>query len=200
MDASERKQKIMDATMKIVAEKGLESFAVLSAAKLARVNEALVYRDFSTKENLLYECYNLVAKEVASLYENTPVLDLSDPTKLYTQLHDMWFTYFSFLVKNGYKTIYYESYRDSSHMHTYIEKEKSGEAAKFTDFLSAIEPIFQTIPLPEGMTMNHVWTFIMDTSALFAKRIIRKELPDTQESYENIWNLIAFGMTNLLKR
>lgn len=200
MDANERKQKVMDATMKIVSEKGLESFAVLSAAKLAKVNEALVYRDFSTKENLLYECYNLVAKEVASLYENAPVIDLSDSTKSYTQVRDMWFAYFSFLVKNGYKTIYYQSYRDSYHMHTYIEKEKNGEAAKFTDFLSAIEPIFQTIPLPAGMTMNHVWTFIMDTSALFAKRVIRGELPDTQESYENIWNFIAFGMTSLIKR
>lgn len=43
MEASERKRKIMDATMRIVAEKGLESFAVLQAAKLAHVNEALVY-------------------------------------------------------------------------------------------------------------------------------------------------------------
>lgn len=49
MEASERKRKIMDATMRIVAEKGLESFAVLQAAKLAHVNEALVYRDLGQK-------------------------------------------------------------------------------------------------------------------------------------------------------
>lgn len=34
MEASERKRKIMDATMRIVAEKGLESFAVLQAENL----------------------------------------------------------------------------------------------------------------------------------------------------------------------
>lgn len=59
MEASERKRKIMDATMRIVAEKGLESFAVLQAAKLAHVNEALVYRDFGTKENLLFNVIKL---------------------------------------------------------------------------------------------------------------------------------------------
>ncbi len=200
MDVNERKNKIMDATMRIVAEKGLESFAVLQAAKMAHVNEALVYRDFSTKENLLFECYNLVASEVAQLYENTPVIELSDPTKVYQHLHDMWIAYFSFLIKNDYKTIYYESYRDSLHMHTYVEKEKNGEAAAFTGFFRSLEPMFQFVTLPEGMSMDHIWTFVMDGSAIYAKRIIRNQLPDTKESYENIWNLMAFGLTNLLKR
>lgn len=199
MDANERKQRVMDATMRIVAEKGLETFAVLQASKKAGVNEALVYRDFSTKENLLFECYDLVASEVAQLYQNTPVLNITNPNEVMSQIHDMWIAYFSFLVKNGYKTIYYQSYRDSNHIHTYIEKEKQGKAVQFTDFLNAIGPVFEHIPLPKGMTMDYIWTYIMDTSAIFAKRVIRKELPDTIESYENIWNLLAFGIVNFFE-
>lgn len=99
MEASERKRKIMDATMRIVAEKGLESFAVLQAAKLAHVNEALVYRDFGTKENLLFECYNLVANEVAGLYDDAPELVLADDEKMFEQFHEMWIDYFTFLIK-----------------------------------------------------------------------------------------------------
>ena len=40
----------------------------------------------------------------------------------------------------------------------------------------------------------------MDISAVFAKRIIRKELPDTNESYEFIWNLMASGLSDYIKK
>ena len=54
MDAEERKNKMMDATMQMVAAKGLDSFSVAQTANFASINEALVYRDFGTKENLLH--------------------------------------------------------------------------------------------------------------------------------------------------
>ena len=192
MEASERKRKIMDATMRIVAEKGLESFAVLQAAKLAHVNEALVYRDFGTKENLLFECYNLVANEVAGLYDDAPELVLADDEKMFEQFHEMWIDYFTFLIKNDYKTLYYQSYRDSEHIKTYVQKEAEGKTADFTGLTRVVEPVI--------MSMHYIWTYLMDISAVFAKRIIRKELPDTKESYEFIWNLMASGLSAYIKK
>lgn len=200
MEASERKRKIMDATMRIVAEKGLESFAVLQAAKLAHVNEALVYRDFGTKENLLFECYNLVANEVAGLYDDAPELVLADDEKMFEQFHEMWIDYFTFLIKNDYKTLYYQSYRDSEHIKTYVQKEAEGKTSDFTGLIHVVEPVMKAFPLPEGMSMHYIWTYLMDISAVFAKRIIRKELPDTKESYEFIWNLMASGLSAYIKK
>ena len=186
--------------MRIVAEKGLESFAVLQAAKLAHVNEALVYRDFGTKENLLFECYNLVANEVAGLYDDAPELVLADDEKMFEQFHEMWIDYFTFLIKNDYKTLYYQSYRDSEHIKTYVQKEAEGKTADFTGLTRVVEPVIKAFPLPEGMSMHYIWTYLMDISAVFAKRIIRKELPDTKESYEFIWNLMASGLSAYIKK
>lgn len=198
MEAIVRKKKIMDATMQIVAEKGLETFSVIQVSKRTHINEALIYRDFGTKENLLFECYNEVAKEVAALYENPQKIDMSDPNAMVKACHDIFIQYFSFLVKNSYKTIYYQSYRDSEHIMTYILKEKNGQAASFDGFKYLILPITQIANLPEGMTMDYVWTYIMDTSGIFAKRIIRKELPDTEESYEAVWKLLFTGLAGLM--
>lgn len=199
MDANQRKQIVMDATMRVVAEKGLESFAVLQAAKLAQVNEALVYRDFGTKENLLFECYNTVAEEVAELYRDVKPIDFSDTQATYTQAHDIWYTYFAFLVQNGYKTVFYQQYRDSNHIHTYMEKEAEGKTADFTPFLSALQPLLASVELTNGLTHDHVWTYLMDTSTIFAKRIIRGQLENTPESYEAIWNMLAFGIKGMLQ-
>lgn len=198
MLSSVRKEKIMDATMKIVADKGLETFAMIQVSKKAHINEALIYRDFGTKENLLFECYNAVAKQVSDLYSNPSTIDLSSKESILKAMHDAWMAYFTFLVKNDYKTIYYQSYRDSVHMYTYLQKEKEGEAADFDGFKSMMKPIIGLVELPQGMNMDYIWTFIMDTSSIFAKRIIRKELPDTKESYENIWNLLFSGLRSLL--
>ena len=200
MEGSDRILKFMDATMRFVAELGLESFAVLQAAILADVNEALVYRDFGTKENLLFECYNLVANEVAGLYNDAPELVLADDEKMFEQFHEMWIDYFTFLIKNDYKTLYYQSYRDSEHIKTYVQKEAEGKTADFTGLIHVVEPVMKAFPLPEGMSMHYIWTYLMDISAVFAKRIIRKELPDTKESYEFIWNLMASGLSAYIKK
>lgn len=198
MLASVRKAKIMDATMRIVAERGLESFAVIQVSKKTRINEALIYRDFQTKENLLFECYNEVAQQVSDLYRNPQMIDLTSKESIVHALHDAWIMYFSFLVENDYKTIYYQSYRDSEHMRTYLQKEKEGKAADFDGFKSMVRPIISLVHLPKNMNMDYIWTFVMDTSGIFAKRIIRQELPNTQESYEYIWNLLFFGLKSLL--
>lgn len=184
--------------MRIVADKGLETFAMIQVSKKTHINEALIYRDFGTKENLLYECYNRVAQEVSALYDNPPMIDLTNKEEILKAMHDAWMVYFTFLVKNDYKTIYYQSYRDSVHMHTYIEKEKAGEAADFDGFRKMMKPVLGLARLPEGMNMDYIWTFIMDTSGIFAKRIIRQELADTPESYECIWNLLFTGLVSLL--
>lgn len=199
MNVEERKMRIIDATMQVVAERGLESFSVLQVAKKVGINEALVYRDFGTKEHLLYVCYHDVAQEVAILYNATRQIDMSSTEAVICCLHDIWLKYFMFLVRNGHKTIYYLSYRDSEHIHTYLEKENREESANFDAFLHLIQPLLQAIPLPCEMNMDYVWTYIMDTSAIFAKKIIRGELPNSLTSYENIWNLLSKGIQGLLE-
>ena len=43
--------------------------------------------------------------------------------------------------------------------------------------------------------MDYLWIYIIDVTGVFAKRVIRGELPDTEESYENIWRLISKGVS-----
>lgn len=96
--------------------------------------------------------------------------------------------------------MYYQSYRDSEHIKTYVQKEAEGKTADFTGLTRVVEPVIKAFPLPEGMSMHYIWTYLMDISAVFAKRIIRKELPDTKESYEFIWNLMASGLSAYIKK
>ena len=60
MTKEERQKKTIEAVKKIVAEKGMDGFSIRQAAELTGINEALIYRDFYTKDQLLDICYKEV--------------------------------------------------------------------------------------------------------------------------------------------
>ena len=62
----------MDATMQIVAEKGLSSLSTRLAARRAGVSDGLMYRFFASKDDLLYACFESVHKEIAALFSDLP--------------------------------------------------------------------------------------------------------------------------------
>ena len=44
----------------------------------------------------------------------------------------------------------------------------------------------------------HLWTYVLDTTGIFAKRVIRGELPADRASYEETWKLIAGGLLSVV--
>ncbi|MEW5913245.1 MAG: TetR/AcrR family transcriptional regulator [Thermodesulfobacteriota bacterium] len=52
--SEERKQRILDAALKVFAEKGFQDATVAAIARRARVSEGTIYEHFSNKENLLF--------------------------------------------------------------------------------------------------------------------------------------------------
>ena len=53
----ERKKQILEHTAKLVASKGFKSVSIRDIARSADINEALIYKHFSSKDELLIEMY-----------------------------------------------------------------------------------------------------------------------------------------------
>jgi len=201
MKADERKKKIMEATMHIIATNGIETFSVIQVARATKINEALIYRDFGTKDNLLLECYKMIDSNIASLYDNYDFnQDVSTPEKLISVLRDLWYLLFLYLLSSDYRTLFYHMYRDSSHMNNLIQHTIEIKEDYFGYFFDNIRSLFLRCNVNyDSIDWSIAWTYVIDASMLFAKRIINGELDDDAKTIDIIWELISNGAKRRLE-
>ncbi len=184
--------------MKLVAEKGLGGFSMKQVTRRMGVSEALVYKYFETKERLLYACFESVHMRIAALFRNFDLPVLGSMREFYDVVRRLWFTYFDFLVKGDYQTVYYFDYRDSPYIRDVERHDDEARVTYFKDFALIMHALNERVRFTEKVGGAHLWTYVLDTSGIFAKRVIRGELPATEESYEAIWKLIFGGIGAIL--
>ncbi len=194
-----RKEEFLDATMRIVAESGLDNFSMKKVTNKIGVSEALIYKYFPTKEILLYACFESVHKRIAALYADVRIPSISTAEDLYVFVRTLWMTYFKFLVDNGYKTVYYFDYRDSPHIRNVTERDDEAKQTYFKGFASLIHSLEARFKLKQNVDSPFLWTYILDTSGVFAKRVIRGELPSDEAAFAQIWQLLSDGILGLIQ-
>lgn len=199
MEKLSRKEEFIDVTMLIVAEGGLDNFSMKKVTRKIGVSEALIYKYYPTKEILLYSCFESVHKSVARLFNGMKMPQCTAPEGIYSFIRELWLKYFTFLVHNSYKTIFYFDYRDSAHIRQITERDEEAQHTYFKDFSELIHSVNQSFHFSQRSDTSVLWTYILDTSGIFAKRIIRGEIADTPEYYEYIWQLLFGGILGLLR-
>lgn len=167
--------------------------------KFVGTSEALIYRHFETKENLLLQCFQTVDRQIAALFLQIKPKDVHLGPELYQYIHELWMVCFTFLVENDYKTLYYFEYRDSPYIATVRERSDVVDKTYFKSFVEIFYSIDSVFHIYDKINPDHLWTYILDVTGIFAKRIIRGELPRTEDSYENAWRLMYGGMAGLLQ-
>lgn len=200
MRSDNRKRELIDATMQIVAENGLNGFSMKKVTERAGVSEALVYRYFPTKDELLYASFESVNKRIAALFDSFVLPAFDSPQAVESAVRSLWLMYFDFLVKAKHCTVFYFDYRDSNYIRRIKANEREVGETYFRSFSKLIAVFNERFGIFERMSSDHLWTYILDTTGLFAKRLIRGELPSTPESYETIWRLIFGGISDLVRR
>ncbi len=194
-----RKEEFLDATMRIVAESGLDNFSMKKVTNSIGVSEALIYKYFPSKEILLYTCFESVHKRIAALYSGIRIPAIATAEDIYNFFRSLWTTYFTFLVDNGYKTIYYFDYRDSLYIRNVTERDDEAKRTYFKDFATLIHALADRFNLKQEVDSPFLWTYILDTSGVFAKRVIRGELPSDGAAFEQIWQLLSGGILGLIQ-
>lgn len=198
MEGINRKADMIDAAMRVVAEDGLTAFSMKKVTDRLGVSEALIYRYFETKENLLYACFETMHRQIAELFRQTAAPPSGGMEDAIPLIRGMWMSYFDLLVRSGYRTIFYFEYRDSSYIRRVLEEDGEVRQTYFHSFVGVFAALDSAFHICERTSPDHLWTYVLDTSGAFARRVIRGELPDTAESRENIWRLISGGLGGLL--
>lgn len=199
MENHNRRDEFINTTMQLEAEKGLGGFSMKEVTRKVGVSEALLYKYFESKDKLLYACFESMHMRIAALFRNFSLPQLKDPADYEAAVRSLWFTYFDFLVKSDYKTIYYFDYRDSPYIKNVEKHDDEARTTYFKPFALIMHTLNAQLHFTDKIDGAHLWTYILDTSGIFAKRIIRGELPKTAESYEEIFMLICRGISCLFQ-
>lgn len=180
--------------MELVADIGMVNFSMRKVTERLGVSESFTYQYFDTKESLLRGCYNKINDQFAALFQEKLLAEIQkcEEKSLDEIFCGLWKSCFSYWVENTYRTIYYFEYRDSR----LLDRGEKGRKAVFIRwFEECLQKRGNRCFLYEAANMDYLWIYIIDVTGVFAKRVIRGELPDTEESYENIWRLISKGVS-----
>lgn len=183
MTKKERQRKTIDAVKQIVAEEYLDQFTIRLVTQRTGINEALVYRDFETKEGLLQACYHEIELDIYAVWKekltNTEVTDY---------LFVIWSSYFEYLLNNKTDTYFLYYYRESSFSNK-IDLTKRTQIELPKEVIMKISEA-----LPKHGTTNAMCSFFFDTTLYFAIHILKKDIPYTENALQKIYKYIYSGM------
>lgn len=187
---------LLNATIDLVAEVGLESFTTKALAAKAQLAEGSLYNYFENKDELLAAAFIKVDKEIAAMFDgyNDIVEQLLADKVNTTEV--MWRKYYHYMIEHPNNTLFYSSFKASPR---YNEDIMAQQAVYFSDFSSVIMGADREVGLFSAVQGPVLWTFTLNTATTFVGMIIKGELPNTKETEDQIWSLISRGVDGLIE-
>lgn len=195
----ESRRLMMNAAIKIVAERGFEGFTTKRWASTAGVAEGSLYYHFKSKNDLLEQTFYYIDHEVADLYSDvTDVFGkIRDGKDLAAYLTDGWKRYYEYLVKNPEKTLFYYRYLTSPR---YNENVQKSQFAYFASFQKQLDQNPKLGYLKDKANWNILWTYVVETTVSFAFRVVTGSIENTDENFEQMLNLSMHGLLGILSK
>ena len=189
-----KKNRLIEATIAIAAEEGLNGLSMKQVVRRAQTSETLIYQHFENKEGLYYACFNVINEELKSFLDNYPDETGENRDEVYEFVHKLWLDFFRFLVEHKERTYFYYSYRNSAYINPYREAAAENSAK----YLKKFDEIYQKINVDSGINLtvdrNCLWSYVLDTTYTFAHHVIQGEIQDTPETCEHMWMLLSHGL------
>ena len=169
----QRKRELMDATVRVIAENGLENTATNMICSKSGINVAYIYRLFESKEDLIAKTFDNADTEfLNTIIDNFPVLKY-DSIDYEMRCRVLFMKCWSFLMAHPRELTFYVRYYYSSSFQKYSY---SDHMRRYTVLIEKMRTAF-----PENVDVRTVLHHILDT--LLGEAM--KQINDPQESNEN---------------
>ena len=192
------KADIMRATIELVAEDFISAVTTRRVANRAGVSDGLMYRFFVSKEELLISCLYQITDKITEHLHGFMEIQTDSMEEYKKEVRSRWNVFFSCLMEHVSETLFFHEYANSASMMK-LAREGKFQVKDFTSMLAerlgAANPKFTHAS--EGNN-SYFWLFYVHVSMIFAVRMIRGELPDTDQSRDKVWKLIANGISSFL--
>lgn len=182
MKQEETRRKLIDGTIHVIAQGGLDNATTKQIGMTTGLNEAYIYRCFSGKEDLFAKTFISLDKELLDqILSHMPVLykeELAWEERCRRYFYGVW----DFMIAGREKCLAYIRYFYSP----YFAKNSIEE---HTRLYQPVLKAFTTAFLPEAdiwMILNHMLNVIMD----FAIKVHIGQLENKKENSEHVFRVI----------
>lgn len=195
MDLETRKASIIDMTMKVASEVGLDVMTVNQVAKKAGISEALIFKYFISKDQLLKECYYTVAQQLIDFANQFDILEEFNVTEARDYMHDLWEKSFNYCVELDYRILYFLRFRETKLFLSMEEESREFFREGMMKFLDLFRRMDDMFHMDWEETGKLSMLFGLGIPGLFLKRIIAHSIENTQEVRDMIWRLQWYGLS-----
>lgn len=190
------KNNLINATIDLVATHGLEGFSVSLLCDRVGLTKGALYAHYESKEELLYESFLQVNKEIAALFKEHSVPVITSKTKLENYLHDLWLQYFNLMLDNGNKSLFYYAYRESENIERILMRNNETIATEMEGFSKLSNTILKLIA--KKVPTDYILVHVIDGTGIYVKHILRNHIAREDVNAEQIWTLLYKGIKGLV--
>ncbi|MDD3338638.1 MAG: TetR/AcrR family transcriptional regulator [Lachnospiraceae bacterium] len=174
---------ILEASISLAAQNGLEHFTTKKAAALLNISEGTIFNNYPNKTALLVACLYHIDRQIDVVLKSVPLHLRTVPS----YVHDMWYAYFEFLAVHGDYAKFYIQFRTSSYYTSEVIAGQNQSLSFFSKFLKSHMELFH-------VDANIFWTYIIETTMNFAVHVASGQIPCTQKEIDAMYRLISNGI------
>lgn len=182
MEQREIKRALIDSAIHTIAKVGIDSATTKLLANNAGVNEVYIYRIFGGKENLFKEAFVFVDNDFSATLLDLLPKAYSQNLTTEARFKNLFELVWKYATSDKEKCSFFIRYYYSRCYTSEISLERKAiYAAVMKKFDTAFE---------RGTDTWWLFNHILDVVFSSAVKVLRDEIPDNEETQENIFNLL----------
>lgn len=189
-----KKERILEAIMKLIAKNGLHDTPMSQIASLANVATGTIYHHFNSKQDIVNELYKVKRNEIGSILTNELDVTLS----YHDQVSKLWMTLYVFYRKNPVTFLFLDQVNKSSELSTEAKQDISSSLTAILAFIKKgqDENVFQN--MNPWMILDFLHSIISTTVGSLLYHNIDLSQEDLDQGIEASWRLIKKDNSNEL--
>lgn len=182
MNRDETRQRLIDATIYVIAQEGLDKASTKQIGLASSINEAYIYRCFADKEDMISKAFDCLDEELldatmrsVGIFSSTD-LDFVMRCRLY--FLEIW----KFILSNRDKCLAYVRYFYSPY---FIRYSATGHEERFAPFVKKMRSTFKD-EADVWMILNHILNVMLD----FAVKVHSGQKVCDEDYTEHVFRVI----------
>lgn len=182
MTQEEMRLALVNSTVKVVANDGLDKTTTKAISTAADLNEVYIYRLFEGKEDLLRKSFEMLDKElIDTVYLHLPVM-YNEDRDFVSNCRIFFCSIWNFLLGNRDKCVCYMSYFYSPYFQKHSAESHVERAAKVVDGM--------TSAFAQGSDVYFFLNHILNVMLGFAIKVFDGDLTNDDKTAEMIFTIV----------
>ncbi len=190
------KSQIIKSTIRCVGKCGLENIRTQMIAEQSNVSEAMIFKLFGNKNELLQKCFETVDKQISEIFLNFKIDEKQIKTNPEALIYFLWNEYFNWLIENKEEMLFYFAYVSSPFFQEY---QKSYKSNWFDDFAEKLYQYFDEKRLQKHLPTKLLWTQLVMVTQIHAKPVIEGELSTDISTKESLFKMQMGSVCEIFK-